>query len=236
LWQRHSRGILNNMKSYWSIIVILCLLSGCTRPSDLSLSKRGQALVFYNQGKKTTAIKYLEQAENIKTNPRNNYWLGQIYFEEANYPKAIKHLEKCDSHDYRLAYAYYKNSEKSQSIEICRKVISQGCLATTPQNWQKIIDLTQQLNQIDLLITAKKQELLISPKNSLIYAQLARLYNKNNQPDMAIASALRSINLYPNENSAYNAIAKAYASQKEYDLAIASLTTYIKNTSQSRKE
>jgi tetratricopeptide (TPR) repeat protein len=223
------------MRQYYLIITILCFACGCAGPSELSRDKRGQALALYNKGENQAAIKCLNQSEKIKPNQRNDYWLGQIYFKEADFPEAIEHLEKSNQQDYRLAYAYYKNSQIPQAIEICRRIIAKGYDKTPPLDWHEIIDLTQKLGQIDLLISAKKQELLTSPSNSLIYSQLAQLYNKNNQPALAIACAQRSIYLYPNEKSAYPALAKAYASQKQYDSAISCLDTYIKNMKEEYK-
>lgn len=235
--QQGQRGIISAMLKYHYLIILiyLCLTGGCASSNEIAETKRGQAIDSYNQGNNLAAIKDLEQAENISSNQKNNYLLGKLYYENKNFPKAIEHLEKSKIQDYRLAYAYYKNSQVPQSINICRQVIANGYSETNPHDWQEIINLTERLKQIGLLIDAKKQELLTSPANSFIYAQLAQLYNKNNRPDLAIACAKRSINLYPNENSAYTALAKAYAAQKQYDLAISCLNTYIKNTEEEYK-
>jgi Flp pilus assembly protein TadD len=190
------------------LIIIFCLVFGCSRKTDNHYNKLG--VNYFNNGQYDYAINAFIKA--IKLNPSNaevHFNLGRAYNRKGMDDKArvefsissridpetfdecvIKYKEKID----------YELTDTQHLAELGRDYAEKGMLDEAIDTYKKVLE--------------------IEPENVRVHYVLGTLYSKKGMYDEAISEFRRAIEIDQSMPEAHYNLGMAYYKQGEIDMAI----------------
>jgi len=179
------------------------------------------AQIFYIQGKKDEAIKYIQN--KLNTGSSSQYYdlelkqlIGHAYFEQQDYAKALPYLEDYVSRSkkvrredlYELSYSYYRNNKLAKAIDGFKQLsgrddsLSQHAMYLLGDSYLRT---GQKANARNAFLFCSSNSINTEQKEISKY-QYAKLSYELGYQDEALNSLGDFLTDYP--NSAYNAEGK----------------------------
>lgn len=190
-------------------------------PSNIELQTR-MAFILIKQKKYKDALNKLQDTLNQKPkiSDRIHFYIGAIYEEMKQYPKAIKAFLKVPSsslyHDESRIYAAYlenKQENPQKAIQILENAITPN--SQNPKLFTVYASLLNDTQQYDKAITFLNSAIKKFPKEQQLHFVLGSVHDKVGNKKETIKIMKHVLSLNPQHVEALNYLAYTYAEMNE---------------------
>ena len=170
-------------------------------------------------------IEDIKKIEDKDKTSLDYFLLGNTYYEQKEYEKAIEAYKKAieinpkdDSAYTNMGVAYRKQEEYEKAIEAYKKAIEIN--PKKDSAYTNMGNAYAEQKEYEKAIEAYKKAIEINPKDDSAYFNMGVAYTEQKEYEKAIEEYKKAIEINPKKDSAYFNMGSAYAEQEEYEKAI----------------